>query len=169
MATSPMIVVLMGVTGSGKSTIGSLLAHREGGVFADGDDYHPVANKEKMHAGHPLNDEDRAPWLERLNVLLRDWYSRGESGVLACSALKEMYRNILSAHMPGGAVKFVLLQGSKELIAQRLAARSHEFMNAKLLDSQFATLEDPKDALHVENDRSPDEVVTEILVKLGIR
>jgi gluconokinase len=161
-----MIVVLMGVTGSGKSTIGTLLAQREGAVFADGDDYHPLANKEKMKAGHPLNDEDREPWLERLNVLLRDWFESGKSGVLACSALKEKYREILSAHMPAGTVQFVVLEGSKELIAGRLALRNHEFMNPGLLESQFRTLEDPGDALHVKNDRVPDEVVTEILSKL---
>ena len=163
-----MIIVVMGVSGSGKTTIGKLLAEREGAVFADADDYHPIANKEKMHAGHPLNDEDRQPWLERLNVLLRDWHERGQSGVLACSALKESYRQTLSAHMPAGAVHFVLLEGSRELIAQRMQRRHHEFMNAKLLDSQFATLEQPKDAVRVKNDRSPDDVVAEIFEKLGI-
>lgn len=162
----PVIVVLMGVSGSGKTTIGTLLAQRGGAVFADGDDYHPLANKEKMKAGQPLNDEDREPWLERLNVLLRDWLETGTSGVLACSALKQKYREILSAHTPEGSVQFVLLEGSKELIASRLAARNHEFMNPGLLDSQFKTLEDPGDALHVKNDRTPDEVVTEILTKL---
>jgi gluconokinase len=158
-----MIVILMGVSGSGKSTIGALLAERAGAVFADADDYHPLANKEKMAAGHPLNDDDRQPWLETLNGLMRGWFNHGQSGVLACSALKEKYRATLASGMPAGAVHFVLLDGSKELIAERLAARKHEFMNAALLDSQFKTLEPPKDAFRVVNDKTPDVVVDEIL------
>lgn len=169
MSKNNLIVVLMGVTGSGKTTIGRLLAKREGAIFADGDDYHPLANKEKMHAGHPLNDEDRQPWLERLNVLLRDWFAQGQSGVLACSALKEKYRQTLVEHMPKGAVHFVLLEGSRELIASRLEKRNHEYMNPILLESQFATLELPKDAVCVVNDRTPDEVVTEIMQRLGVK
>ena len=158
-----MIVVLMGVSGSGKTTIGTLLAERLGTVFADADDYHPAANKAKMAAGHPLNDDDRQPWLEALNDVLRYWYESGKGGVLACSALKAKYRETLVGGMPDGAVQFVLLDGSKELIAERLAQRSHEFMNPKLLDTQFATLEKPKDALRVVNDKAPEEIVSEIL------
>lgn len=158
-----MIVVLMGVTGSGKSTIGTLLAERTGAVFADADDYHPLANKEKMGAGHPLNDEDRQPWLETLNGLMRGWFEAGKNGVLACSALKEKYRATLAAGMPKGAVKFVWLDGSSELIAERLSERTHEFMNPKLLESQLKTLEPPQDALRIVNDRSPEEIVGQIL------
>ncbi len=163
-----MIVVLMGVSGSGKTTIGTLLAERTGVVFADADDYHPPANKAKMAAGHPLDDEDRQPWLETLNGVMRGWYAAGQGGVLACSALKEEYRETLKAGMPEGAVQFVLLDGSKELIAERLAARQHEYMNPGLLDSQLATLEPPSeaDALQVVNDRAPDVVVDEILADL---
>src|SRR5271154_564389 len=155
-----MIVVLMGVSGSGKTTIGTLLAERVGAVFADGDDYHPLANKQKMAAGHPLDDEDRQPWLEVLNRLLLQWFAEGKSGVLACSALKASYRATLQAGMPKGALSFVLLEASKEMLAARLAERKHEFMSAKLLDSQLATLEMPSDAVRIVNDRSPDEVVS---------
>jgi gluconokinase len=158
-----MIVVLMGVSGSGKTTIGTLLAQRCGAIFADADDFHPPANKQKMAAGHPLNDEDREPWLETLNQLLRGWHDGGKSGILACSALKEKYRETLSSGMPEGAMTYVFLDGSRELIASRLAARHHEFMNSKLLDSQFAALEAPDDAVRVGIDRTPAEVVDEIL------
>jgi gluconokinase len=160
-----MIVVLMGVSGSGKTTIGTLLAEQAGTVFADADDYHPNANKDKMASGQPLNDDDRQPWLETLNELMRGWFESGEGGVLACSALKEKYRATLESGMPKSAVKFVLLDGSKEMIAERLAARQHEYMNPKLLESQLATLEKPSEdeALCVVNDRPPKEVVATIL------
>jgi gluconokinase len=162
-----MIVVLMGVSGSGKSTIGAELARQTGATFADADDYHPAANKAKMAAGHPLNDDDRQPWLETLNRLMVGWFEAGASGVLACSALKDKYRKTLSAGMPEGTVHFVLLDGSKEMIAARLAARHHEFMTPALLDSQFATLEAPADAIRVVNDKAPALVAGEILEKIG--
>ncbi len=163
-----MIAVLMGVSGSGKTTIGVLLARRMGVVFADADDYHTAANKAKMAAGHALEDADREPWLRELNGLMRGWMKAGMGGVLACSALKESYRETLGEGMPAGAVRFVLLEASKELIAKRLAARHHEFMTPKLLDSQLATLERPVgDSVCVENDGTPEEVVGKVLVGLG--
>jgi gluconokinase len=164
-----MIFVLMGVSGSGKTTIGTLLASRSGTVFADADDYHPAANKQKMAAGHPLDDADRQPWLETLNGIMRGWYEAGEGGVLACSALKEAYRTTLKAGMPEGTVHFILLDGSPEMIGERLAGRKHEFMTPTLLASQFATLETPADAVRVVNDRSPDEVVHQILAEVAAK
>src|ERR1700744_6115879 len=163
-----MIVVLMGVSGSGKTTIGTLLAQRTGTIFADADDYHPQANKDKMRAGIPLNDEDRQPWLEVLNGLLRGWYQSGEGGVLAWSALKEKYRQALESGIPADAMSFVWLDPSKKVLAERLATRHHEYMNPNLLDSQIATLEPPKDALRVTDDGTPDEVVQEILQHVSL-
>ncbi|MBE7181035.1 MAG: gluconokinase [Terriglobus roseus] len=162
-ATRTRLFVLMGVSGSGKTTIGQLLAQRLGIPFLDADDYHSQANKDKMHAGHPLTDEDRWPWLATLNGLLSDHAAKGSGCVLACSALREVYRDRLEQGMPAGTINFVLLEGSRELIAGRLAARHHEYMNSSLLDSQFATLELPADAVKVCNDRTPDQVVDEIL------
>jgi gluconokinase len=161
-----MIVVLMGVSGSGKTTIGTLLSERMHTVFADADTYHSAANKAKMAAGHPLNDEDRQPWLETLNALLIGWFHAGKGGVLACSALKDAYRKTLVKGLPEIAFAFVLLDGSKELIAERLAERKNHYMNPGLLDSQFATLEPPADALRIVNDRAPEEVVNEIMKHL---
>ncbi len=161
------LFIVMGVTGSGKTTIGSLLAGKAGIVFADADDYHPEANKQKMAAGHPLDDADRQPWLVALNGLLLHWQDSGQGGVLACSALKESYRVTLTAGLPPSAVHFILLELSKELLLERLKARHHEFMNPDLLDSQLATLEAPSDetTLKVNNDREPDAVVIEILAR----
>jgi gluconokinase len=158
-----MIVVLMGVSGSGKTTIGTLLSERTGVVFADADDFHPPANKQKMAAGFPLNDEDRQPWLEELNRLLQGWFTAGTGGILACSALKAKYRDTLASGMPEGTVHFVLLDGSPELIAERLAARRHEYMNPNLLASQLKTLEPPENAFRIVNDRAPGAIADEIL------
>lgn len=166
-AAARMIAVLMGVSGSGKTAIGTLLAERTGSVFADADDYHPKTNKEKMAAGHPLDDADREPWLQILNGVLRGWHDNGTSGVMACSALKVKYRETLQSGMPAGTVTFCLLEVSRELLERRMAERHHEFMNPALLDSQLATLETPQGALVVKNDRSPDEVVDEIMKKIA--
>jgi gluconokinase len=157
-----MIVVLMGVSGSGKTTIGKLLAERMGWTFADADDYFSQSYKDKMAAGHPLTDEDRAPWLWDLNGLLRRWDEEKTNGVLACSALKEKYHEVLEDRVPSTHIMFIFLDGSKELIAKRLAVRKHEYMNPKLLESQLATLERPDDAFRIVNDRAPGEIVDQI-------
>ncbi len=160
-----MVVIVMGVSGSGKTRIGTLLASRTGVVFADADDYHSAANKVKMATGNPLTDEDRQPWLEHLNGILRGWAEAGKGGVMACSALKESYRETLEAAIPCTEISFVMLDVSAEIIATRIAGRHHEFMSPALLGSQLATLEPPsgEEAVHVCNDRSPDVVVDEIL------
>ncbi len=167
--TVAALFVVMGVSGSGKTTIGTLLAKDLGAVFADADDFHSPANKEKMRAGIPLTDEDREPWLQSLNNLLRGWAEKGAKGVLACSALKESYRDTLSAGIAPGMLKFVWLDGSKEMIAARLAARQGTYMNPALLGSQIATLEPPTGAVRVVNDRAPEEVVQQILGDVGAK
>ncbi len=162
-----MIILLMGVSGSGKSTIGRMLAERTGWVFADADDYHPEADKQKMALGLPLTDEDRAPWLAALNHLLLDWQAQGINGILACSALKEAYRITLTRGLPEDAIRFVLLHGPRRLIAERLRTRHHEFMNPGLLDSQIATLELPEGALRVSIDQSEEAMVNAILAHIA--
>lgn len=157
-------IVVMGVSGCGKSTVGGALAGRLGWRFADGDDFHPPANVEKMRAGIPLDDADRAPWLARLNAMMRDSTSAGCSVVLACSALRQRYRDALAEGLPG--LRFVHLAGSAELIGARLAARQHRYMPAALLASQFATLEPPSDALTLDVGQPVDALVAEIATRL---
>ncbi len=164
-----MTVVVMGVTGSGKTTIGQMVAARTGMQFADADDFHSEANKRKMAAGEALTDAERQPWLERLNELMRQWQAAGHGGVLACSALKSQYRVTLSAQLVPGSYRFVFLEVPQAILAERLAKRRHEFMNPDLLQSQLATLEKPEagEAIVVCNDRAPGEVVTELIGKLS--
>lgn len=139
-----MIVVLMGVSGAGKTTIGKALARRLGWRFVDADDYHPAANVAKMALGRPLDDADRWPWLGRLNQVLR----KEEEAVLACSALKERYREHLARGIED--LRWVYLKGTLELIRSRLAGRRHRYMPASLLESQFAALEPPRNAIVVD-------------------
>jgi gluconokinase len=155
-----VIVVVMGVSGSGKSTVGALLAERLGAEFLDADEFHPPGNVAKMAAGVPLTDDDRRPWLERLNAELR----QQKDAVLACSALKESYRRTL-AH--GIDCRFVHLRGPIELIRARMAERSHRYMPASLLESQFATLEPPAGAIEVDIAEPPERCAKLILAALG--
>ena len=161
-----MIVVLMGVTGSGKTTVGKVLATELGWKFHDADDYHPPANIEKMRRGIPLTDEDRQPWLQTLARLIDDARDRGESIVLACSALEHAYQEYLRHHLD--VVHYVCLRGSEELIEKRLVARKGHFMNPGLLDSQFEILEPPEDAIRVDVTGTPEEIAGEIRRRLGL-
>ncbi|HEY1328259.1 MAG TPA: gluconokinase [Casimicrobiaceae bacterium] len=154
-----MIIVLMGVSGSGKTTVGEALSHALGWPFRDADDFHPAANVARMKAGTPLTDDDRWPWLDRVAEEMRRVQAEHGNGVFACSALKQSYRDRLAS---AGDVRFVYLAGDYDLIAGRLAARKHEYMPASLLTSQFATLEAPTDALVVDIRDSVDEQVAMI-------
>ena len=160
-----MVIVLMGVSGARKTTVGQLLASQLGWDFADADDYYPAANLEKMRAGIPLTDADRAPWLETLRALIAGWIAAGKNVVLACSALKRAYREILQV---APDVRIVYLKGTPQLLHQRLHSRHGHFMTEQMLESQLATLEEPDDAAVVNIDRSPAEIVTEIRARLGL-
>jgi gluconokinase len=162
-----MIVVLMGVSGSGKTAVGQILARQLSWTFLDADDYHPPANIEKMRRGIPLNDEDRRPWLQAVRQRVDEARGRGENLVLACSALKHAYQEYLQ-HDVHGAIRYVYLRGSEELIRQRLAARRGHFMNPGLLHSQFETLEPPEDALPVDITPSPEAIAAEIRQRLDL-
>ena len=162
-----MVVVLMGVSGSGKTTIGKILAGKLSWPFVEGDDYHPAANVEKMRAGKPLTDEDRRPWLAALRERVDRACTTGEDVVLACSALKHAYQDYLERHDPA-CVHYVYLHGSEELIKKRLAARKGHFMNPALLHSQFETLEPPAEAVRVDVAGSPEDVADEVRRRLGL-
>lgn len=151
----------MGVSGCGKTTIGGQLAERLGWNFYDADNFHPVANVEKMASGVPLNDDDRRPWLLALHDLITNSLAENKPGVLACSALKESYREILLAN--NEHVQIVYLKGSFDLILSRMQARSEHYMKPEMLQSQFDTLEEPAGAMTVLISLSVDEIVTMIL------
>ncbi len=155
-----LIIYVMGVSGSGKSTIGKLLAEKLGYPFFDGDDFHPEANIEKMAQGKPLDDVDRKGWLERLNRLSIE--HKGEGAVIACSALKEKYRKTLSEDL-NDSYRFVYLEGNMDEISRRLAQRTDHFMPKRLLQSQFDALEVPKNAITVSINLSPQEIVESVI------
>ena len=166
---SPRVVIVMGVAGSGKSTVGLLLASRQGGKFHDADDFHPPANIAKMAAGTPLDDVDRAPWLEHLRREVVDAAPAGGFAVLACSALKHSYREMLGVGTTGVALAY--LHGETEMLAARLASRAGHYMKAGMLESQLATLEAPSadEGVTVGIDTSPEKIVTAIETALGLR
>ncbi|MDB5556038.1 MAG: gluconokinase [Rhizobium sp.] len=166
----PVIAVVMGVSGSGKTTVAILLAAALGCQFQEGDDLHPVANVEKMHSGTPLTDADRLPWLNMIADAINGWRARGESGVLTCSALKRCYRDIIRGGHPD--VTLVYLRGSHDLIHRRMASRHEHFMPLALLDSQFAALQEPtpdERPLTVDVGGGPAEIVAEIIHQLELR
>ena len=155
-----MIVLVMGVSGSGKTTIGEALARELGWIYLDADDYHPPENVAKMAAGTPLEDEDRWSWLDKLNRILR----HEKNTVIACSALKEAYRERLTDGLAN--LRIVYLHGTPELIRSRMKARPHRYMPASLLDSQFATLEPPARAIGIDIAADPASCVAQILSNL---
>ncbi|OLE21885.1 MAG: hypothetical protein AUG44_26275 [Actinobacteria bacterium 13_1_20CM_3_71_11] len=158
----------MGVSGSGKTTVGAMLAGRLHWVYAEADDFHPLANIEKMAAGHPLTDEDRKPWLAAICAWMDKQIEAGQPGVVTCSALKRAYRDELRAGRP--EVRLVYLHGDRDLIAARLASRHGHFFHADMLDTQFRDLEEPtpeEQVLVVPISGTPAEIVAEILADLG--
>jgi gluconokinase len=152
----------MGVVGAGKTTVGQLLAQELGWHFADGDDFHPAANVEKIRKGVSLTDADRAPWLAALREAIIQWDAQNENVVLACSALKRAYRDQLRA----GTVKFVYLKGGRELVLARLRARHGHFANESILNTQLEDLEEPEHAIRVPIDQAPEQIVAEIIAQL---
>jgi gluconokinase len=160
-----MIVIVMGVVGAGKTTVGRLLAEQLGWRFADADDFHPPSNVEKIRNGIALSDDDRQPWLERLRASITDWIAAGHNVVLACSALKSSYRQELEV---GPEVRFAYLRGSADLIAGRLRARQGHFAGEQILASQLADLEEPDRAVIVDIAATPQQIVAEIRKELSL-
>ncbi len=164
----PAVFVVMGVSGSGKTTVAALLAGKLGWAFEDGDDFHPPANVAKMHGGTPLTDEDRWPWLQAIAAWIDATRSTGQHGVVACSALRRAYRDVLLGARPD--VRLVYLQGSKAVIGARQAARLNHFMPPGLVESQFATLEEPgadERPITVSVEPKPRQIVDNILAQIA--
>lgn len=160
-----MIVIVMGVVGSGKTTVGKLLAEQLGWEFADADDFHPASNVEKIRNGVPLSDADREPWLDKLSQAIRDWIAAKRNVALACSALKGKYRQKLAVTPE---VRFVYLKGNAGLIAERLHARHGHFAGEPILASQLADLEEPESAIIVDITQTPGQIVSQVRKKLGL-
>jgi len=163
-----MIILIMGITGSGKTTIGELLANRLKWPFADADDFHSAANKEKMHQGVALTDADRAPWLAAIRAQMLRWAAANQNGVITCSALKQSYRDFLlgpdtSAPNFSTQVKIIYLHGTPALIASRVQERTGHFAGESLIASQLATLEEPANVVTVDIDHTPTQIVEEIM------
>jgi gluconokinase len=165
---APRVLLLMGVSGSGKTTVGALLAGKLGWPYAEADAFHSAANIAKMASGHPLTDEDRWPWLRAIRAWIDGQLARGECGVVTCSALKRAYRDVLR----GPGVQLVYLRGARELIAGRMASRHGHFFRSAMLDSQFADLEEPmpdEGVITVSVEGTPADVVDAILAATGVQ
>lgn len=160
-----MVVIIMGTTGAGKTTIGGMLAAQLNWQLADADTFHPPANIEKMSRGIPLNDTNRAPWLAAMRKAILEWIAAGKNVVLACSALKRAYRDELR---PSPQVKIVYLKGNYALFAERIRQRHGHFAGEGILAGQFADLEEPDDAITIDAAKSPEEIVAGIRKQLGI-
>ncbi len=172
-ASHPPIIIVMGVSGAGKTTVAVQLAQRLGCAFADADEFHSASNIAKMRAGTPLTDADRQSWLEAIAARVKQWHAKGVGGIIACSALKRAYRRIIigaSTDSDRPDVTLVYLRGDPAMIRRRLTERQHHFMPASLLDSQFATLEEPGPDEHpivLDAAKSAPELVAEIWQQLG--
>lgn len=160
------VVVLMGVSGSGKTTIGRGFAEATSWAFEEGDRWHPPANVEKMRRGEPLNDDDRWPWLDALAKAIGEWIAADRPTILACSALKQAYRERLAAGR--AQVAFAYLKGTQALVGSRVASRRHEYMPSTLLPSQFATLEEPAKAIELDIGESPARLISRLRNVLGV-
>lgn len=168
-AGAPAVIVVMGVASSGKTSLGERLAERLGWPFRDADSFHPPANVAKMSSGIPLTDEDRKPWLAAIAAWIDELRATGGNGIVTCSALKKAYRDVIVGDRPD--VVLVYLKGSRELIGQRMAARQHHFMPPALLDSQFATLEEPgadENPLVVKVEASKEAIVEQVVSELRL-
>jgi gluconokinase len=160
-----VIAIIMGATGAGKTTIGTMLAAQLNWQFADADTFHPPANIEKMSHGIPLNDADRAPWLEAMRKAILEWIAAGKNVVLACSALKRAYREVLR---PSPEVRIIYLKGNYALFAERIRHRHGHFAGEGILAGQFADLEEPDDAITVDAAQPPEQIVAEIRKRLAL-
>jgi len=161
-----MVLILMGPMGCGKTTIGKTLTEKLGWSFFDGDDFHPKKNVEKMRAGVALTDEDRKVWLEKLHANIQHWLRNNQNAILACSALKQVYRDILGVNQD--TVKTVYLKGSYALLRERIEGRQHPYMDKNLLRSQLESLEEPSDGLTVDISATPEAIVRIIMDRLNL-